>query len=222
MEYDKFSRYSITDRSRHMRKPGMIISFSMLLSAVPFSSSFSAALDCAGGIISAGDRQADLLSKCGEPDSTESHEEQLIEQIDQRVRQKIFVMVEDWTYNFGPNHFQRIVTLKNGTVVHICTGNDGFSKNAKPDQRECSQQTITRGDSKSDVLTKCGESSWKDTHEEMFGENLESAIERKQFVKVEEWTCNLGANRFVRILTFRNGSLVDIKTGSYGYDTKRR
>lgn len=79
------------------------------------------------------DRSALLMQRTH---SNESHEEQFSEQIDKRVQQKFFVMVEDWTRNFGPNHFQRIITLKNGTVVHIRTGNYGFSKNAKPYQRE--------------------------------------------------------------------------------------
>ncbi len=41
------------------------------------------------------------------------------------------------------------------------------------------------------------------------------------FVTIEEWTYNLGPNRFLRILTFRNGVLANIKTGGYGYDTQR-
>jgi hypothetical protein len=205
-----------------MRKPGMVISLIVLLSAVSFSGAYSATLDCEGGIISTGDTRVDLLGKCGEPDSKEFHEEEISERLDQGVRRKLFVMVEDWTYNFGPNQLQRIVTLKNGTVAHIRTGNYGFSKNTKPDQSECSEQLVSRGDSKSDVLAKCGEPSWKDMHEESFGEKLEAGIERRQFVKVEEWTYNLGPHRFVRIFTFRNGRLVDIKTGGYGYDTKQK
>jgi hypothetical protein len=205
-----------------MKRTGMVISLFVLLSAVPFSGAYSATLDCPGGIISAGDTRVDLLGKCGEPDSKEFHEEEISEQLDRGVRRKLFVNVEDWTYNFGPNQLQRIVTLKNGTVAHIRTGNYGFSKNAKPDQAECSEQIVSRGDSKSDVLAKCGEPSWKDTHEEELGEKLEGGVERRQLVKVEEWTYNLGTNRFVRILTFRNDRLFDIKTGGYGYDTKQR
>ncbi len=75
----------------------------------------------------------------------------------------------------------------------IHTGNYGFIRNDIPHQRECSDQIITRGDSKSDVLAKCGEPNWKDAHEKMFGESLERGIGRKQFAKVEEWTYNLGA-----------------------------
>jgi len=111
--------------------------------------------------------------------------------------------------------------LKNGTVAYICTGNYGYSKNAKPGKGECSEQTVARGDSKSDVVEICGEPSWKDTHKEEFVKRLDAGVERNRFVTVDEWTYDLGSNRFVGILTFRNGKLVDIKTGGYGYDTKQ-
>ncbi len=35
--------------------------------------------------------------------------------------------------------------------------------------------------------------------------------------QIEVWTYNLGRTQFIRYLTFRNGTLVDIKTGGYGY-----
>ncbi len=81
------------------------------MSAVPFFSLFSVTLNCSGGIISSGDMQVGLLSKCGKPDSKESHDEQLSKQIDQRVRQNLFVMMKTgpiiWSWSTA------LVTLKN-------------------------------------------------------------------------------------------------------------
>ncbi len=67
-----------------------------------------------------------------------------------------------------------------------------------------------------DVLAKCGEPSLKDSHVEEFRDKLDGT-ERNVLVTVEEWTYNLGPTRFVRILTFRNSRLTDIRTGNYGY-----
>ena len=61
----------------------------------------------------------------------------------------------------------------------------------------------------------------KDVHQEELRERLSSGEVRKTFVVVEEWTYNLGPNRFTRILTFRNNKLVDIRTGGYGYELKQ-
>ncbi len=138
------------------------------------------------------------------------------------MQRKLFVAAEDWTCDCGPNQHQRIVILKNGTVAYIRTDNYGYSKNAKSEKRECREQTVARGDSKSDVVEICGEPSWKDTHEEEFVKRLSAGVERKRYVTVDKWTYDLGPNRFVRILTFRNGKLVDIKTGGYSYDAKQR
>jgi hypothetical protein len=110
----------------------------------------------------------------------------------------------------------RIVVLKNGVVANIRTGNYGYSKQTEPVQRECTEQLVSVGDSKTDVLARCGEPSLKDSHVEESRER-QGDTERRVLVTVEEWTYNLGPTRFVRILTFRNSRLTDIRTGNYGY-----
>jgi len=158
-----------------------------------------------------------VLAKCGPPDAKESHDEELIDRTDRGAKRKLFITVEEWTYDFGPGRLTRIITLKNGRVTDIRTGKYGYGKTDAPAYRECSEQVVTIGDSKSDVLAKCGEPYLKDGHLEELSEKLESGQVRKTFVNVEEWTYNLGPARFVRILTFKNGKLVDISTGGYGY-----
>ena len=199
-----------------MRSTGIFLLFLTLASAVPCADVLAAALSCDGGIISTGDRSIDVLAKCGTPDSKESHQEELGEQLDDNTKQKVFVTVEEWTYNFGPSKFMRIIVLKNGVVANIRLGNYGYTRQAEPAQRECGEQLVSVGDSKTDVLAKCGEPTLKDSHVEEIRERL-GDTERKVFVTVEEWTYNLGPTRFVRILTFRNSTLTDIRTGGYGY-----
>ena len=193
--------------------------FCALLLLLPHAG-HGASLDCGGGIISEGDTRMDVLAKCGPPDSKESHDEELVERLGQGERRKTFIAVEEWTYDFGPARFSRIVTLRNGKVADIRSGNYGYGKGAAPAQRECTEQVLSVGDSKSDVVAKCGDPSLKDVHQEELRERLENGEVFKTFVVVEEWTYNLGPNRFTRILTFRNAKLVDIRTGGYGYELK--
>jgi hypothetical protein len=202
-----------------MKKQIGKLCFLALLLLLPHAG-LTASLDCDGGIISEGDPRADVLAKCGAPDSKESHDEELIERLGQGERRKIFITVEEWTYDFGPARFSRIITLRNGKVADIRTGNYGYGKGAAPGQRECTEQVLSIGDSKSDVAAKCGDPYLKDVNQEELRERLGSGEVRKTFVIVEEWTYNLGPNRFTRILTFRNGKLVDIRTGGYGYELK--
>lgn len=89
----------------------------------------------------------------------------------------------------------------------------------------CSGRIIAVGDSRDYVLEKCGEPTsieertertargfrqrYPESHEEL------SYILRE--IRVEVWTYNLGRTQFIRYLTFRNGRLVAIETGGYGY-----
>jgi hypothetical protein len=204
-----------------MIRTTIFLCFMALMAAVPYDDVSASTLDCAGGIVSDGDRRADLLMKCGEPDSKESHDEVIGDRPGPGVRRKFFITVEEWTYDFGPSRFVRIVTLKNGTVSDIRAGNYGSSRSSKPDQRECGERIVSIGDSKSDVLAKCGEPAWKDGRQEAFHEQLGGGTVRRVFVTIEEWTYNFGPSRFVRIFTFRNGSVIDIRTGGFGYEVQR-
>jgi hypothetical protein len=199
-----------------MRKTGIILLFLALASATPVPGVQAATFSCGGGIISSGDRSIDVLAKCGPPDSKESHQEELSEKLDDTAKQKVFINVEEWTYNFGPTQFTRFIILKNGVVTDIRTGNYGYAKPTEPAERECSEQILSLGDSKTDVLAKCGEPALKNSHVEEFKEKS-GDTEKTLFVTVEEWTYNLGPSRFMRILTFRNSTLTDIRTGRYGY-----
>lgn len=199
-----------------MKNTGIFFLFLALATVVPSADVLAASFNCRGGIISTGDGSIDVLAKCGEPDSRESHQEELSERLGDNTRQKTFITVEEWTYNFGPTQFMRTVILKNGVVTDVRTGNYGYVNPAEPAARECSEQLVSIGDSKTDVLAKCGEPSLTNAHVEEFRERLDDTT-RTVSVNVEEWTYNLGPTRFVRILTFRNSKLTDIKTGNYGY-----
>ena len=200
-----------------MRKIGILLLFLFLSQTLSSSGARADSLSCRGGIISAGDRSIDVLAKCGEPASKESHQEVLGENLNDTTRQKIFITVDEWTYDFGPTQFMRIVVLKNGVVAAVRTGSYGYSRPQQPASRDCSEQIVSVGDAKFDVLARCGEPTTKDTHVEEFKERLDDNTERKVFVTVEEWTYNLGPTRFMRILTFRNGRLTNITTAGYGY-----
>ena len=204
-----------------MKRGAVLLCFTIMIVTAPSAVVHAATLDCAGGIISVGDSRVELLSKCGEPDAKESHEEELSLRPDHKTKHKLSITVDEWTYDFGPERFMRIVTLKNGKIADVRSGNYGRGSQAKPDQRECGEQVISIGDTKTDVVAKCGEPTWKDSRQEEMKERLESGVTRSIFLNVEEWTYNLGPNRFVRIFTFKNGRLTDSRTGGYGYEMKQ-
>ncbi len=196
-----------------MRKIGFILMVLAIAAAATAADALADPLSCRGGVISPGDRSIDVLAKCGDPDFRESHQEV---QRDSVTNDKVYVTVDEWSYNFGPSRFMRIVVLKNAVVSEIRTGNYGYPAETNPVPGECGRQVVSIGDSKLDVLAKCGEPTIRDSHvEEERGTPEDPG--RKVYITVEEWTYNLGPNRFIRILTFRNSRLTDIKTAGYGY-----
>ena len=80
------------------------------------------AFRCGTRIITRGDHADKILRFCGEPASVQS-----------RVQQRGYVsklghfypgvveeiLIEEWTYNFGPNQLIRVVRLENGFVADI-------------------------------------------------------------------------------------------------------
>lgn len=82
---------------------------------------------------------------------------------------------------------------------------------------ECGRWLIDVGDKKAEVLLKCGEPTWTEQWEEEVIERIDIDIARRIFITIDEWTYNLGPGRFIRTLKFRNGKLVDINIGDYGF-----
>lgn len=99
-----------------------------------------------------------------------------------------------------------------------------FSAIAGSDFR-CSGRIIAVGDTQDYVLDKCGEPTGIEERTERIARGFrqrypESHEELNYVIReicVEVWTYNLGRTQFIRYLTFRNGRLVAIETGGYGY-----
>ncbi len=173
------------------------------------------AFDCDGGIVSPGDTRMEVIMKCGEPAWKDSHEEALKEKLGETVKRKTTITVDEWVYNLGPQSFLRILEFRDGKLAAIRTGGYGYADTGDG-AASCDEQKVSRGDTKLDVLTRCGEPAWKEERKEEIIEEIDKDTKRKVTVNIEEWTYNLGPNRFMRTFIFRNSRLVDIRTGNYG------
>ena len=71
---------------------------------------------------------------------------------------------------------------------------------------------VSTGDSIGVVATKCDKPSYIAKRIEP----EESTRGRAVYIEVEEWTYNEGPDRLLHFLTFRNGILVEIRSGGYG------
>ena len=93
------------------------------------------------------------------------------------------------------------------TVFVLCTAE------AYADNFRCPNGSIvSSGDSISEVVVKCDPPNNKVKR----SESEYTFSGRVRYVEVEEWTYNQGPNTLVHYLTFRNGLLTDVKTGTFG------
>jgi hypothetical protein len=169
---------------------------------------------CDGKVVSRGDTKADVIMKCGEPALKDSREEKIIEKVDADTKRKVTVIIDEWTYNLGPDMFMRVLKFTDGKLVDIREAGYGYAT-PKP-EAHCDDAFPDIGATKAEVRAKCGEPILKEERKEEILVNADAETKRTITIIIEEWTYNFGPNKFIRIFQFKNGKLVDIKTGGYG------
>ncbi|MDQ5987746.1 MAG: hypothetical protein CSYNP_03492 [Syntrophus sp. SKADARSKE-3] len=112
-------------------KPFLFISlialFIVTAQTSAIAQSTSDSLRCTGGIISIGEPASELVRKCGEPSFTAQRKQKIVEDgVFPGDRIITTIIIDDWTYNFGPNRFQYRILLRNGRVWNIETLNYGY------------------------------------------------------------------------------------------------
>jgi hypothetical protein len=98
----------------------------------------------------------------------------------------------------------------------------------------CGTKLVHVGDTKAEVMHKCGEPSFVESWEEEHIQRDYNYVPIfrthtgryrwyrepfliKELIRIEEWTYNFGSTRFMRYLRFENGVLKDMTVGDYGY-----
>ncbi|QDE86709.1 DUF2845 domain-containing protein [Myxococcus xanthus] len=89
----------------------------------------------------------------------------------------------------------------------------------------CGQALVADGALKTEVLAKCGEPAAKnfrtvtDSAGSVTPDRNTGGVttERRSVTReYEEWTYNFGPRRFMQVVTFENGRLIDVQSAGYG------
>lgn len=172
---------------------------------------------CGRKIVSVGDLKYEVRAKCGEPSWKEYRHEEIVESPDSPVQRSLFVDIEEWTYNFGPQRLLRVLTFRDNRLERIDTGGYGF-----PLERSlpaaCSDGSLfSIGDSQYETFKKCGRPDSRQRHDEEVRKQSRDGLEHRITVILDEWIYNFGPDRLLHVLHFRDGKLVEIETRGYGY-----
>ncbi len=192
-----------------------LISLMMLVLGLSFASPPLLAMRCGTELISEGDLALELRKHCGEPDWIDRQYEEIVYDEEGDFEHRIANVIERWVYNFGPNQFMRFVLIRNNRVAQITTGDYGFTMPKSPPR--CDSRVFSLGMSLLEVQGKCGKPDSVSQRHETITRPLAKGVRGKSTVTIDEWIYNLGPQRFVRILVFRNGRLTKVETGGKGF-----
>lgn len=91
----------------------------------------------------------------------------------------------------------------------------------------CGTRLVSEGDTRTEVLAKCGEPADRVTQRSVYRRPMIWAHGRPYYigedymeVPVETWTYNLGPNKLMRRVRFENGFVAEIETLGYGYNPR--
>jgi hypothetical protein len=93
-----------------------------------------------GRLIEEGDRPPEVLNRCGDPDFADSHEEQrtvrrtvwtYVQGVPIAKEEEVIVsvLVEEWTYDLGPNRFIRHLIFEQNRLIRVFNTGERGAKN---------------------------------------------------------------------------------------------
>lgn len=193
------------------------IAFLLLaLTGVSTSAQGASSIRCDSKVVSEGMLAAEVLAICGEPDLRD------VWAPPGGYAYGYPTPTEQWTYNFGSSQLLRVLLVRGGRVEHIGAEGYGFPT---PTDRRCGATDIKPGHGKYWLLMHCGEPLTRVADYVFYSEPrhphaLHRGMRRGAVAPVyrEEWTYNFGSNKLQRLVTLENGRVVDVQTGSRGFN----
>jgi hypothetical protein len=94
------------------------------------------------------------------------------------------------------------------------------------DSINCDHGIVSAGDSKLDLLAKCGEPALMEARFEershfQVSQDGRRGSSRSVTVRVERWTYNFGPQRFQQFVTLETGRVTAVERGTYGYSMEQ-
>ena len=202
-----------------VKSHAIAVYFSLLVLAAAGGSTAAVAADtlrCGNRLVSIGDNKAEVLIKCGPPEWKDAWTDVVINNPDTVEALRVNIDRERWIYNLGSHSFLRFLLFENGRLVKIATGDYGFDVD-HPSAKRCDTGEIRAGVTQYEILHRCGEPAFKDSRQEERMTAADGRNSRLTIKRIDEWTYNFGPNKFLRILTFEDGRLVNVETGDRGF-----
>jgi hypothetical protein len=204
----------------------------VILFAARAAAAADLSIPCERGRVELGSRTIDLLGRCGRPALAVTEREERGTRSTSRDHRKqaertVTVVIDHWTYDFGPSQFLYLVTLEGGKVTRIEQGPYGTStvgtraQAALIPRAGCTGNSFREGESAYELLARCGDPAVRDVRDETRTEAVRNGPHDEESITrtltTEVWTYDLGPKQFVRFVLIEDGRVVRLETGGYGY-----
>ena len=163
---------------------------------------------CDGFLVSPGEKREEVVEKCGEPAWRDVRADEGAEE------GSLPGATEEWIYDFGHSQLLEFLRFRDGRLVTIRSGVHGFGGSRGAD---CGYgANLTLGDSKLEVVAKCGEPTGGGTAGKEPLPPEGSDQRRQELLARDQWVFDFGPEKFVHYLIFRHGRLMEIRSGGFG------
>ncbi len=89
-----------------------------------------------GRLVEEGDRPPEVQNRCGDPDTADTREERRTVRktvwtvvdgvpVGKEIEVTVSVMIDEWTYDLGPNRFIRHLIFEDGRLTRVWTADRG-------------------------------------------------------------------------------------------------
>jgi hypothetical protein len=93
-------------------------------------------MECPLGLVSVGDSESAVLSRCGPPSARQTWDQVRTEEMESPdgsfAEPAVAIPQDEWVYDYGPTRFVTVLRFDNGIVRDISTGGYGFSGGTFP------------------------------------------------------------------------------------------
>lgn len=104
----------------------LFLSIVLLPALLVLSGTDAHAFQCGDRLVYAGETMAAVIAKCGDPAAKLSRVETITERTDTAAKRYTSMVIDEWTYNLGPDAFMRYLRFENGTLIEIQAGDYGY------------------------------------------------------------------------------------------------
>ncbi|MEO8461489.1 MAG: DUF2845 domain-containing protein [Dokdonella sp.] len=172
-----------------------------------FASPAAFALRCGSRVISSGDQDFKVRSRCGDPlwiDEFIGYD--VIG--NRNFQQQIEVQVQVWYYNFGPSQLMRRLRFRNGVLADEETL--GYGVNTIGDN--CDANLNYTGLSVGELIARCGQPATRRGTTDTIGRRIAPGFGHISAQRREDWIYDFGGNSFMRMVHLVDGQVTGVST----------